>query len=226
MKKWFTHKHQAFYLSCFIFLPLLLFAVFNDIFKVQLKGEDKISLVMSQFIAQGRSIQSSSNPEPAPMPPEPIKHIKKPKEARKKIKPQDQIRDKKAKQFKKIEEVQAQNSPPPGGAQIDNNKPTQIGTLAFGKNDNPFLREIKKAIDEAARESYPRQARRMKLMGEVLLEFVWLYSKELGEIKIVKSSGHEILDKNVYKIIAKASKSFPQYKEDVKIRIPIVYNIQ
>ncbi|WP_442861446.1 energy transducer TonB family protein [Campylobacter sp. MIT 12-8780] len=60
----------------------------------------------------------------------------------------------------------------------------------------------------------------------MLLEFVWLHNQTLDKVRIVKSSGHEILDSNVLKVIARAAKNFPQYEKSVRIQIPIVYNLK
>ena len=102
----------------------------------------------------------------------------------------------------------------------------QIGTLAYGKTDNPFLREIKQAIDKAARETYPHQAIKMRLTGEVLLEFVWLTNRKLQAARILKSSGYKLLDDNVLRVLSRASNEFPSYKENIRIQIPVVYNIK
>ena len=126
----------------------------------------------------------------------------------------------------KKQERQKEQSSNSGGAQINNNAPMQIGTLAYGKTDNPFLREIKQAIDKAARETYPHQAIKMRLTGEVLLEFVWLTNRKLQAARILKSSGYKLLDDNVLRVLSRASNEFPSYKENIRIQIPVVYNIK
>lgn len=223
------HKSLSFLITCFLFSPLLLFAMFDKEKVMQIKGQENISFILAQFKAQG-SVQNVPSPTPpAPLPPEP-KPIEQPKKE-KKEKPKKKLQHKKhARKVPKpkevIEEEQPKASAPPAGAQINNNAPTQIGTLAFGKSDDPFLRAVKRAIDEVARDSYPRQAQRMRLQGKVLLEFVWLDGKRLGEVKIIKGSGHRILDDNVLKVIQKAAQQFPNYDKTVRIQIPIDYNIK
>ncbi|WP_409513474.1 energy transducer TonB family protein [Campylobacter sp. MIT 97-5078] len=59
-----------------------------------------------------------------------------------------------------------------------------------------------------------------------MLEFVWLYNQTLDKVRVVKSSGHEILDSNALKVIARAAKNFPQYEKNVRIQIPVVYNLK
>ena len=58
-------QKQAFVLTCLIFLPLFLFAVLNDPFKSEIKSDDRVSLVMSQFIAQEQTDQvGEANTQP------------------------------------------------------------------------------------------------------------------------------------------------------------------
>lgn len=221
-----SRKTQAFILTCLIFSPILLFAVFGNPFKIEFKGEDQMTLVLSQFIAQGQIAQAGPPAPPAPIPPEELKPKPKKKQQKKPRKEKPPLDERAQKKLEKVSEESASSAPPPGGAQVNNNKPTQIGTLAFGQTDNPFLREIKRAIDQAAMESYPRQAIRMNLTGTVLLEFVWLQNKILQQVRIIRGSGHKILDAHTLKIIQKASKQFPAYKENIRIQIPITYNLK
>ena len=211
-----TRKLQAFLLTCFFFSPLLLFFVsFSNIFKIEMKGQDTLSLAMGQFVARGEFVAPKLTPTPSVAQKE-----KKPKKE-----PKKKDKDKKENK-KKEEDEQKQEQSVTGGAQVANAQPAQIGTLAYGKDDNPFLREIKAAIDKAARETYPRQAVKMRLSGRVWLEFVWLTNNSLQAVRIVQSSGSQLLDRNVFKIVARASKDFPAYKDDIRIQIPIDYNLR
>lgn len=218
MKTLSSHKNQAFILTCLIFSPLLFFFTFNNIFKIEMKGQDSISLAMEQFIAQGEFVAPKLSPAPNPSQ---EKHKKE-----KKRKKETKVDTKKDSTKKKEEEQEQQEQNSGGAAQVANSAPTQIGTLAYGKTDNPFLREIKAAIDKAARETYPQQAIKMRLTGVVWLEFLWLTSKELKEVRILKSSGYKVLDDNVLKALAKASNEFPAYKENIRIQLPFDYNIK
>lgn len=214
-----SRQKKAFLITCLIFSPLLYMVGFASIFKIDMRGDDAISVSMGQFVARGQMIQSAPSPIPAP-----DREEKKP---HKKHKKKHKIERKLAEQGLKKKEIQESvEASEAGGAQVENNAPTQIGTLSAGRDDNPFLREIKRAIDKAARESYPRQAVRMRLTGEVLVEFMWLTSGKLQAVRILRSSGHELLDHNVFKVLARASKEFPSYKENIRIQIPVVYNIR
>lgn len=207
-------QKQAFALTCLIFLPLLLlFVSFSKPFKIEMKGQDAISLAMAQFVASGEFVAPKL--APAPSPKQDKKTLKKERK---------QAINSGAQEKKETKEQEEQNLG--GGAQVANAQPTQIGTLAYGKDDNPFLREIKAAIDKAARETYPRQAVKMRLSGRVWLEFVWRTNNSLQAVRIVQSSGSQLLDRNVFKIVARASKDFPAYKDDIRIQIPIDYNLR
>ncbi len=208
---------KAFLLTCLFFSPLLLFFVsFSNIFKIEMKGQDMISIAMGQFVAQGEFVAPKLTPQPHF-----CKHCNHHKKKHKKRKKVEFAKNAK----KQIEQEEAQQSSI-SGAQVTNNAPTQIGTLAYGKTDNPFLREIKAAIDKAARETYPHQAIKMHLTGKVWLEFVWRTNSTLEAVRILQSSGYAILDDNVFKILARASKEFPPYKDNIRIQIPINYTLK
>lgn len=213
MKTLTSHKNQAFILTCLIFSPLLLLFLGNAL-KIETKGQDSISLAMQQFVAQGEFVSSKLNPIQGP---HKHKHKKKHKKEMKTDVKKESFKPQKEEQEKQILG---------GGAQVANATPTQIGTLAYGKTDNPFLREIKIALDKAVRDTYPQQAIKMRLTGIVWLEFIWLKSKELKEVRILKSSGYKILDENILKALAKASNEFPAYKENVRIQLPFHYNLK
>lgn len=207
-------QKQAFALTCLVFLPLLLlFVSFSKPFKIEMKGQDAISLAMAQFVASGEFVAPKL--APAPSPKQDKKTLKKERK---------QAINSGAQEKKEIKEREEQNLG--GGAQVANAQPAQIGTLAYGKDDNPFLREIKAAIDKAARETYPRQAVKMRLSGRVWLEFVWLTNKELKDVRILKSSGYEILDDNILKAVVRASNEFPAYEKNVRIQLPFHYNLK
>ena len=219
-------QKQAFALTCLVFLPLLLlFVSFSKPLKIEMKGQDAISLAMAQFVASGEFVAPKL--APAPNPKQDKKILKKERKKPRNLAYKRQSTKHGIKQHKNMsdkKEIKEQNLG--GGAQVTNAQPTQIGTLAYGKDDNPFLREIKAAIDKAARETYPRQAVKMRLSGRVWLEFVWRTNSTLQAVRIVQSSGSQLLDRNVFKIVARASKDFPAYKDDIRIQIPIDYNLR
>lgn len=90
-------------------------------------------------------------------------------------------------------------------------------------SNSELLKEIKSAIDEAL--IYPRQARKMRMSGEVLVEFTWTKEKKLENLKILKPSKYDFLNKSALETIRIASKKFPQYEKTFHIKIPLVYKL-
>ncbi|EGK7485923.1 energy transducer TonB, partial [Campylobacter lari] len=90
-------------------------------------------------------------------------------------------------------------------------------------NNNELLKEIKQAIDEAL--IYPRQAKKMRMSGEILVEFTWTKDKNLLNLKILKPSKYKLLNDSALETIRIASKNFPQYEKTFHIRIPLIYKI-
>lgn len=72
--------------------------------------------------------------------------------------------------------------------------------------------------------SYPAQARRMGWKGRVTISFIISDSGCVESIKVVESSGHQILDAHAVKTI-KSCQPFPRPPVRAEIVIPIVYKI-
>lgn len=86
-----------------------------------------------------------------------------------------------------------------------------------------FLAKIHSLI--SSHNPYPRIARRQRLEGEVVVEFVLDPLGAMSEIKIVRSNAKEILQKSALKALHKASKYFPLPQKRVKIQVPILYKL-
>jgi len=71
---------------------------------------------------------------------------------------------------------------------------------------------------------YPKIARRMGWSGEVHVSFLLKIDGNIDEVLIEKSCGFPVLDKSAVKTIEKAS-PFPKPETDVRIIIPIAYNL-
>ncbi len=72
---------------------------------------------------------------------------------------------------------------------------------------------------------YPIVARRMKWQGTVVVSFVVLEDGRVKDIKIVNSSGHSVLDKNVIAAI-KEVQPFPPPPADAEFTMPIKYTLK
>lgn len=210
----FSHKKQAFLLTCLIFTPLLLFPFFENSFSKDVKADNNLNLVIGQFVVK----EHQSLLPPSPKPKQENKQERKAeKEKSKKVENIDKKQAKKdIKKPEKLEETKA--------AAATNSAP-QIETLMIGKDNNEFLKAVKQAIDKATIDTYPRQARQMRLTGVVSVEFAWLDGSRLGFVRIVQSSGHRILDDNAIKAIKRASRNFPSYEKNVKVTHNLRYNL-
>jgi periplasmic protein TonB len=71
---------------------------------------------------------------------------------------------------------------------------------------------------------YPAQAKKMGWEGKVITTFVVSSEGYAKDIRISKSSGHEILDENAVKAIKNAS-PFPKPPVEAQIIIPILYRL-
>jgi protein TonB len=83
-------------------------------------------------------------------------------------------------------------------------------------------------ISKLVREhlEYPYLARRMGWEGEVLLFFRLTPTGEVEELKVLKSSGFEVLDKSAVNAVKRASKHFPRPKQIVLIKLPIQFKLE
>lgn len=80
---------------------------------------------------------------------------------------------------------------------------------------------IRIAIEQA--KTYPYLARKRRHEGTVIAEFIINANGQPENIKIVKSSGHEILDSETMNIIKRAA-PFPHIKEPIEI--PITFSLK
>ncbi len=77
--------------------------------------------------------------------------------------------------------------------------------------------------------SYPRMARRRNLEGVVLIEVLVDEAGNSQEIKIIESSGHEILDKAALRAVKKWEFK-PMVRDGIatlsKVRVPVAFNLR
>ena len=93
-----------------------------------------------------------------------------------------------------------------------------------GKVEEAQFSIISKLVREHL--EYPYLARRMGWEGEVLLFFRLTPTGEVEEIKVLKSSGFEVLDKSAVNAVKRASKQFPRPKQIVLIKLPIQFKLE
>ena len=71
---------------------------------------------------------------------------------------------------------------------------------------------------------YPQRARRAGWEGKVGVSFVITETGQVAEIRVVESSGHELLDENVIAAI-RAAAPFPRPPVRAELRMPIQYRL-
>ncbi len=72
--------------------------------------------------------------------------------------------------------------------------------------------------------SYPSIARRMGWSGKVMLSFFILHDGSVNGIKVIQSSGVELLDKSAVEAVRKAA-PFPRPPAEAEVVIPVVYRL-
>ncbi|HEC1786677.1 TPA: energy transducer TonB [Campylobacter lari] len=205
-----NHKNQSFFITLFIFLPLLFIFLYTKNFlhiQHNTTKEEKFNIAIKQFLQDSPKVKNEQSKQ-------------------EKIKKIEQVKEKPIVQPKKIntstdtkatnrlkEEIKSQEK------NILINSQESISLT----NNNELLKEVKQAIDKAL--IYPRQARKMRMSGEILVEFTWTKDKNLLNLKILKPSKYKLLNDSALETIRIASKNFPQYEKTFHIRIPLIYKI-
>lgn len=226
-----NHKNQSSLITLFVFTPLFFVFLYsknflhiqpNDVIK-----ENKFNMAIKHFVQNSsdikptqptQTIQEPSNIQPK----EPVQEIiKKPKPRKEKpiIKPKKIIPPTNA---KAISQSKKDTSSQQSIAQQQTPQTNSYQSVSLTSNSE-LLKEIKSAIDEAL--IYPRQARKMRMSGEVLVEFTWTKNKKLENLKILKPSKYDFLNKSALETIHIASKKFPQYEKTFHIKIPLIYKL-
>ncbi|MEB2806422.1 energy transducer TonB [Campylobacter upsaliensis] len=194
-------KVQASYITFLAFLPLLFTLIYtHSLFKTQINKEESLELAMKYFIQN----ESYLAPE---------KQALTPKQSSK-------IAPKKS---------QSKTSAKPLNERIENsnlksNESTKSSILSSKQSEEVALNKIQEAIQKA--QIYPLIAQKKRMSGVVKVEFMWMSDKTLADLKIIQSSGYTLLDKSALESIRKASLNFPSYERNLKITLPISYEIK
>ena len=94
--------------------------------------------------------------------------------------------------------------------------------------EESFLRERLSVISNIVqrRINYPPIARRMGWEGRVLIGFVLEPNGDIRDLKVLKSSGHEVLDKEALDAIRRSYKDFPKPPVSVVVKLPINFKLE
>lgn len=209
-----NHKNQSFFITLFLFLPLFFVFIYTKSFlhiQHSASKEEKFNIAIKQFLQDSPKVKTEQ-----------------PKQE--KIKKLEQTKEKSVVQSKKtntltntkaINQLNEEIKPQKTLTQEKNTPITSQESISLANNNE--LKEVKQAIDEAL--IFPRQAKKMRMSGEILVEFTWTKDKNLLNLKILKPSKYKLLNDSALETIRIASKNFPQYEKTFHIRIPLIYKI-
>ncbi|WP_197972132.1 energy transducer TonB [Nitrosophilus labii] len=101
---------------------------------------------------------------------------------------------------------------------------------SFTKGQKEFIKNNLSAIGKITQKylyirGYPEFAVKTRQEGVNIVEFYLHPNGDISDLKIIKSSSYEILDKNSLETILSAYKDYPRPKEKTKIRIFVQYKI-
>ncbi|KRS70961.1 energy transducer TonB, partial [Campylobacter coli] len=183
-----NHKNQSSFITLFVFTPLFfVFLYSKDFLHIQPNEtikENKFNMAIKHFVQNSsdmkptqptQTIQEPSNVQPK----EPVQEIKKIKPRKEKpiAKPKKIIPPANAKAISQPKKDTNMQQPI---MQQQTPQASSYQSVSLTSNSE-LLKEIKSAIDEAL--IYPRQARKMRMSGEVLVEFTWTKEKKLENLK-------------------------------------------
>ncbi|WP_087685332.1 energy transduction protein TonB [Campylobacter lari] len=210
-----NHKNQSFFITLFLFLPLFFVFIYTKSFlhiQHSTSKEEKFNIAIKQFLQDSPKVKTEQ-----------------PKQE--KIKKPEQTKEKSVVQPKKVNtltntkitnQLNEEIKPQKTLTQEKNTPITSQESISLA-NNNELLKEVKQAINEAL--IFPRQAKKMRMSGEILVEFTWTKDKNLLNLKILKPSKYKLLNDSALETIRIASKKFPQYEKTFHVRIPLIYKI-
>jgi protein TonB len=94
--------------------------------------------------------------------------------------------------------------------------------------EESFLRERLSVISNIVqrRINYPPIARRMGWEGKVLVSFVLEPNGDIRDLKLLKGSGYEVLDKEALDAIRRSYRDFPKPTVSVVVKLPISFRLE
>lgn len=117
-----------------------------------------------------------------------------------------------------IAPVSVQNTPPPS-VRVSTPPPPPINTEKEYLKLN--LAEIRALLIQ--NQQYPKQAKRLRIQGDVELHFQLNTNGSVEDLKIVQSSGFDILDEDAKALVLKTAPLFPKPSSSVQLKLPISY---
>ena len=205
-------KVQASYITFLVFLPLLFTLIYAySLFKTQINKEESFELKMSYFTPKDNYLVSE-------------KQILDPKQSFKIAPKKSQSKTVAKPLNERIENSNLKSNESVKSSILKSNESTKNSILSSKQSEEIALNKIREAIQKA--QIYPLIAQKKRMSGVVKVEFIWKSDKTLADLKIIQSSGYTLLDKSALESIRKASLNFPSYERNLKITLPISYEIK
>jgi periplasmic protein TonB len=94
--------------------------------------------------------------------------------------------------------------------------------------EESFLRERLSVISNIVQRhiNYPPIARRMGWEGRVLISFILEPNGDIRDLKVLKSCGYEVLDKEALDAIRRSYRDFPKPPVSVLVKLPINFRLE
>ena len=91
-----------------------------------------------------------------------------------------------------------------------------------------YLKEKLSVISQIIQKniSYPPIARRMGWEGRVVLSIRLYTDGTVREIKVLESSGYEVLDRNAVDTVRRVAGLFPKPPVEVVVKVPVNYRLE
>jgi|GEM_PF-970589 len=99
---------------------------------------------------------------------------------------------------------------------------TKVQKAFIEKNHNSFQVITQRVL---TRLGYPRLARKLRLSGTNIVEFIFYPDGSIKNLKITKSSGYSVFDKYTLNLIEIAYKDYPRPKTATKLKFNVRYII-
>lgn len=125
---------------------------------------------------------------------------------------------------------------PQGHAVHPNSSKEQSEAVGFSKPNSTsaeaqretYLKEKLFVISQIIQRNirYPVIAQRMGWEGKVLLAIRLGEDGSLKEVKVLESSGHEVLDKNAVETVKRVANLFPKPPVEVIVKLPVRYELE
>lgn len=100
-----------------------------------------------------------------------------------------------------------------------------VETLTYREGEhNELYSQIHRAISK--RQKYPPMMSKRRIEDEVVVEFIIYTDGRVTNIRVVRPSRHDDFNRYSIKTIKDASKYFPRVTKNIRVEIPLEYNLK